>query len=340
MDGKCLFFIKAIDTNKIIYRLLTALIVALAVYAKFQIAIVAVAMLEYLIFNYKVCYTKNILLSAVFGFVLLIPGMVSLYELNFITIHYAAARVAEPNSSMFFNICNGLFDSIFQLLNFAVAIVILIYLAFRKNIIRIHSKLSNNQKAIIYIEMVPYIIFCLLEMFNGALPTEWLVCATTLFIPAIYILFRLKISNISLYKVVVLGLIVNLIYFIAFNIGTFTNNKIGHNNISNSIAVVADNLIKDNHLAYPEYASGSWDYGLYLTVFMREHPKFVRQWYKLDSKGSMVMVFLGCGGEYGYIDNDIKTLGYNVIYKTCQNVQLTDKIKPQEKPFTFYFVEK
>lgn len=96
---------------------LTALIVALAVYAKFQIAIVAVAMLEYLIFNYKACYTKNILLSAIFGFVLLIPGMVSLYELNFITIHYAAARVAEPNSSMLFNIFNGLFDSIFQLLN-------------------------------------------------------------------------------------------------------------------------------------------------------------------------------------------------------------------------------
>ncbi|MEY8717373.1 glycosyltransferase family 39 protein [Francisella philomiragia] len=334
------FFIKAIDSNRTIYWLLTALIVALAVYAKFQIAIVAVAMLAYLIFNYKACYTKNILLSAIFGFVLLIPGMVSLYELNFITIHYVAARVAEPNSSMLFNIFNGLFDSIFQLLNFAVAIVILLYLAFRKNIIRVYSKLSNNQKAIVYIGVVPYIIFCLLEMFNGALPTEWLVCATALFIPAIYVLFRLKTINISLYKIEVFGLIVNLIYFIAFNISTFTNNKIEHNNIGNGIAVVADNLIKDNHLAYPEYASGSWDYGLYLTAFMSKHPNFVREWYKLSSKGSMVMVFPGCGGEYGYIDNDIKTLGYTLIYKTCQNVQLTDKIKPQEKPFTFYFVEK
>lgn len=51
-------------------------------------------------------------------------------------------------------------------------------------------------------------------MFNGALPTEWLVCATALFIPAIYILFRLKATNISLYKIAVFSLVVNLIYLL------------------------------------------------------------------------------------------------------------------------------
>jgi len=292
-----------------------------------------------LVFNYSAKYTKNLCLAILLGLFLLIPGAVVLYKLDFITFKYATDRVTESNSSFVFNLLNGIFDTVFQLLNFIIAIVVILYLWSRKKIVRQNNKLSLSNKAIIYTGLTPYVIFCLLEVINGPLPTEWLVCATTLILPAVYVLLKLRLKSIAMYKLITFAILVNAMYFIIFNINSFVGNHIEHNNIGKNIAVTADSLIKENSLPYPNYASGSWDYGLYLTVFMKHKPVFVRKWFNLHDKGVMLMVFPGCGEDYAYVDKDISVVGYKVLFKKCDDVELTDKLSQEKRPFTFYLVE-
>ena len=108
------YFIKAIETNKIVFWILTAIAVALSVYAKFQIALLAISMLLYIAFNFDKKYLSNITLAVIIGTFLLVVGFISLYDTDFSTITYVTDRVSETNTGMFFNIMYSLFDSVFQ----------------------------------------------------------------------------------------------------------------------------------------------------------------------------------------------------------------------------------
>ncbi|KEI35102.1 hypothetical protein FRA_41c09950 [Francisella sp. W12-1067] len=329
------YFVRSIEFNNTKDWILTSVALAVGVYAKFQIGLIGLAMLLYLVFNYDKKYRLNILIAIIFGTALLTPGFISLTNIDFSAITYLTARMNEQNNSIVYNFFAAIFDSSFQLLNFSVAIVVLMYLFLKKKLVRHRQDLPKVAKASIILGLFPYLIFCGLEMVKGILPTEWLVCTTVLVFPAIYTLIRVKLVNINLYKLVALGVIVNAIYFCIFNVVAFYSSIEGHNNIGNSVAVSADKFIEQNNLPYPQYASGYWKYGFYLTVFMKNKPHYIREWQSSKVNGTMVLVYPGCQSSL-----NVEAYGYKLIYKKCEEVKLVDKIPSQSNPFTFYLVKK
>ena len=327
------YFIKSLDSNKSLDWILTALALALGVYAKFEIGLLAIAMVICLIISFDRKYLKNIALATLVGTLLLLPGFVSLYGIDFSTFKYVTMRVSEPSNDTIYNFFYAIFDSFFQLLNFSVAFIAIGYLFYKKKVYRKSS--TSNKKLLVILGIVPYLIFCLLEAMNGMLPTEWLVCATVFTFPAIYCLFKIKLRDISLYKLVFLIAIVNIVYFISFNLNTFVDKSIEHNNIGDSISVNAEKFLKENNLSEPQNVSGNWKYSLYLPVFMGSNPNYIREWQQSDTKGTVLLVYPNCNMNIG-----ADKYGYKLIKKGCENVKLIDKFKTQYKPFSFYLVEK
>jgi hypothetical protein len=199
----------------------------------------------------------------------------------------------------------------------------------------VESPLNAIVPLLAMLGIIPYLIFVIVEMFNGVLPTEWLVCTTILIVPAVYALLRIKIVNINLYKVVALGLIVNLVYFTSFNLNTFYSTNIEHNNIGDGIAISGKEFINENHLSNPGYVSGDWKFAYYLTVFMPTHPQYIRNWTTAYINGNTLLIFPGCN-----LNMIFKSYGYPVIKKECKNVTLTDKHTLQTKPFSYYYASK
>ena len=327
------YFIKALDTNRSLDWILTAIALSLGVYAKFEIGLLAIAMVICLALSFDRKYLKNIALATFVGSLSLAPGIISLFNMDFATIKYVTMRVSESNTSVTYNVLHAMVNSIFQLLNFAVGIIVLGYLFYKK---KVHKESSSSDKKILVIlGIVPYLIFCLLEVVKGKLPVEWLVCTTVFVFPAIYSLLRIKVSTINLNKLVIFIAAVNMVFFIAFNINTFTSKKIAHNNIGNSISVSAENFLTKNNLPEPQNASGDWKYSLYLPVFMASKPSYIREWQQSNAKGTMLLVYPDCN-----MNINVDKYGYRLIKQECENVKPIDKFKTQHKPFNFYFIEK
>ncbi len=327
------FFIKSLYANNSIDWIFTAIALALGVYAKFEIGLLAIAMMVCLVIKFDRRYLKNIFLATTVGTLFLLPGFISLLNIDFATLKYVAMRVSESNNSAIYNFFYAIFDSFFQLLNFSIGIIVISYLFYKKKMYKEDS--SNDKKVLIILGIIPYLIFCFLETIKGMLPTEWLVCATVFVLPAVYSIFKVRILDINLYKLVSLITIVNIVYFISFNLNTFINQAIEHNNIGDSVALSAERFLKMNNLAEPQNASGNWNYSLYLPVFMKSKPNYVREWQQSNVKGTMLLVYPSCN-----MGIDAGKYGYKLIKKECGNIKLIDKFKTQHKTFSFYFVEK
>ena len=306
------YFIKSLDTNNSIDWILTAIALALGVYAKFEIGLLVIAMIICLAINFDRKYLKNILLATFVGSLSLAPGIVSLFNIDFATIKYASIRINESNTSVIYNILLAIVNSLFQLLNFAIGIIIVSYLFYKKKIIKENS--SSKKKILIILGITPYLIFCFLEAIKGKLPVEWLVCATIFVFPAIYSLLRIKLSVINLHKLALLIVTVNMIFFISFNLSSFTGKTIAHNNIGNSISLSAESFLTKNNLAEPQNVSGNWKYSLYLPVFMKSQPNYVREWQQSDTKGTMLLVYPDCN-----MDIDVNKYGYKLIKEVYFN---------------------
>ena len=327
------FFIKAIKTNHNLYWILTTISVALGVYAKFQIAILAFCMLIYLCLKLKKEYISKIILCGFVGAILISPAIIALYNMDFMPLKWATFRFTE-SQNILLSILNGFFDIFFQFLNFAVAIIVVSYLLY-KNKIQIMSvnTLKNDRILLSILGITPYFLFIIMEM-KTPLPIGWLVCSSSLILPAIFLLLRINLKQFNLYKLVVICIIVNIVYFTFFNINSFFNYNMQSSNMGNNIATSAQEFIEENNLPEPQYASGDWKYSLYLPAFMSNHPKFIRDWQNTKPKGTMLLVFRECKH---YNQSDLN--GYNIISQGCQNVKLLDKYYPQSKPFTYIMVD-
>jgi hypothetical protein len=199
------------------------------------------------------------------------------------------------------------------------------------------DKKQTKPTIIIFIGLLPYMIFFILELIKGRLPTEWLMATSALVVPSLYILFNIKIVSVNFKKLILFGILINLIYFISFNLKNFSNNIIEHNNIGDSVALVADKFIKDNHLTKPNFVSGNWKYSLYLPVFMKNKPTYIRY---LDESNTTEPILV----VYPYCNVNLKQefIKNNYIVKTdvCTNVYPIDKFNPKPHPFSFYLIQK
>ncbi|AXA33194.1 glycosyltransferase family 39 protein [Francisella adeliensis] len=331
------YFAKAITGNKRLDWVLLAIFTALGVYAKFQIGLIAIAMLICIVMKFDKKCLVNICIAILVGTIFLLPGFISLYSIDFETLDYVTARVSEPDSSFLHGFLYAAFDSVFQLLNLSIAIIVFIYLLFKKRVVRCKKEYLYDKKILIILGLAPYIIFVFLESLNGMLPTEWLVCTTVFLLPAIYALLNLKLvdMNINLHKLVAFILIVNLVYFVSFNLNTFFNNNIEHNNIGDSVALSAENFLTENNLPQPNFASGNWEYGFYLSVFMQSKPHYYRIWQNKEKPGVLLLAYPGCDNTI-----DVTVYGYKLLKKSCEEVKIIDKYNTQYKKFDFYLAEK
>lgn len=331
------YFIKAIGDNKSLDWILLAIVAALGVYAKFQIGLLAIAMFGCIIIKFDKKYFKNIIIALIIGIIFLLPGIVSLYSIDFETLTYVTDRVSKPSSGFFHGLIWASFDSIFQLLNLSIAFIVIIFLSVKKSIVKSKSNSHYDKKTLIILGLFPYIIFILLESLNGMLPTEWLVCSTVFLLPAIYALLGLKLIdvNLNLHKLVGFIIIVNMVYFISFNLNTFFNNRIEHNNIGDSVALSAEKFLTENNLPQPDYASGNWKYGFYLSVFMESKPHYYRVWQDNEKSGVLLLAYPGCNNTI-----DVTVYGYKLLKKGCEKVKLIDKYNTQYENFDFYLAKK
>ena len=186
--------------------------------------------------------------------------------------------------------------------------------------------------------LLPYLIFFILEEFKGELPVEWLVVVNSLLTISLYSLFKIRIKNINFKSIIIFGLLVNLVYFIGFNLNTFSDKQIEHNNIGSSVAIAADNFISKNNLAQPQYVSGNWKYSLYLPIFMKNKPAYIRNWEaNKNSKQDILLIFDGCGKQF---DNTIIKNGYAIKKQECTEIYPIDKFSPKPNKFSYYLVQR
>jgi len=329
------YFAKALETNSKKNWILLAIASAFGIYAKFQIGLLFLCMLGYLILNFDKKYIKNIVLSLVIFVVILIPGAISLHEMDFSTLTYVFDRSNEASNPILRNIAFSVFDILFQSLNFAIFFITIACMLIKKS--ATIDKKQTKPTIIIFIGLLPYMIFFILELIKGRLPTEWLMATSALVVPSLYILFNIKIVSVNFKKLILFGILINLIYFISFNLKNFSNNIIEHNNIGDSVALVADKFIKDNHLTKPNFVSSNWKYSLYLPVFMKNKPTYIRY---LDESNTTEPILV----VYPYCNVNLKQefIKNNYIVKTdvCTNVYPIDKFNPKPHPFSFYLIQK
>ena len=330
------FFVKSMIDNNTRDWVLLSLALVLGSYAKFQIGLLMLVMLGYLLFNFESKYLKNIILSFLIWILLLIPGIISEYNIDFATVQYALNSTSNKNIPILYKVLHAL-ESMLQLVNFIIAFIVLIVLRVMKKISKQDGILNKQNKAIIVLGLVPYVIYILLELKNGPMPIEWLVPTTTLTLPGIYTLLKLKSLNVNLRKIVCIGLVINLIVFIMFNIKTFSGKHEEHNNIGDGVAIAAQTFLDANHLPAPSYVSGFWKHAPYLSVFLKSHPRHTYNWqtYK-NTTSPVLLIFPGCQN----IDINADEYGYKLIKKGCENVKLTDKFSSEYELFSFYFIEK
>lgn len=328
------FFAKSVNENRLSDWVLLDIVAALGIYAKFQIGLLFLSMVLYLVLNFDKKYLKNILISFIVYMVVLLPGLISLYNLDFSTIRYIFDRTGANDTHLLFNTLRTIFDIFFQLLNLAFAFLVIAYLK-RKNNIEFKNKRNS---ILIIMGLLPYLIFFILEEFKGELPVEWLVVVNSLLTISLYSLFKIRIKNINFKSIIIFGLLVNLVYFIGFNLNTFSDKQIEHNNIGSSVAIAADNFISKNNLAQPQYVSGNWKYSLYLPIFMKNKPAYIRNWEaNKNSKQDILLIFDGCGKQF---DNTIIKNGYAIKKQECTEIYPIDKFSPKPNKFSYYLVQK
>lgn len=187
------YFVKSLKSNNTLDWVLLGAMSALGVYAKFQIGLLLICMFLYLVLNFDRKYIKNFLWSFAIFLVMLLPGLVSLYNIDFSPIVWALDRSNDSHTSILINLGKAILNFIFQLLNLAFAFVVILYMKRKKMV-------NHNNKPIailFFIGLLPYIIFSILEVLKGRLPVEWLVVTTSLIVIALYSLFRIKFLNIN-----------------------------------------------------------------------------------------------------------------------------------------------
>lgn len=309
--------------------ILLSIAVAVGVYAKFEIFLLAGVIFLYIICTFKKEYLSKIIIAAVIFLVCMIPAIIGLIHTDFSPIFWAfksgkgaAATVSQSGIIAKFFLAQ-LYNILPILYAFISLLILFIYIAIKRLKIEKDKLLSNLKHPLVAIWLYPFVIFAILQTYSGQLPGGWALVLMALFLPAIYKLFNIKIIRpINVKKLVLIMITLQLIAFTAYNCAKYFNNVVLSDNNGNSIAIKADSF-------WAEYYNTPINYvldkvtGTNLAAFSQSKPLFLRDYSDIANipKGSKVLLALAGCNSY----NNIKAQGFKILHYKCTSITTVNK---------------
>lgn len=336
-------FLRAIEHNKISSWIYLSLVCALGMLAKYEMLLIIGVELIYLCYIFKKNYLPKLILAATLSATLLAPHFLWLYNHNFYPIQYFLEK-SQHASNLFIHIKTFFSALVLQPLNLLLCFIVLFYLRRQRKYIIQHAALNVSIKnPLVFISIMPWIIFCILSLFIRT-HAEWGFPLFTLLIPALFHAYKIEFKDLStLFKIVVfMHCIIFLTFFITLKFG----NKVhAMNRPSYQLANIA-NKFWNQH--YPQkkikYIGGDPMWVYYLTAYLPSNPAvFMHNSFKQSpwvnkkdfEKNGALFINKGCQRTPTTLYQNSK---FKVREQMCITVNASNKFQKLAIPYTLYII--
>ena len=329
------YFWRSIDQNKLIDWLVLGLVGALAMLAKYQSAILLIALAGYLACHFKQCYLSRICVSFVVFLLVCLPHIIWVYHAQFLTGDYFSDTTwTQPRSFFYMHLVQPLIAFVDQLSKLVLPLVL--FWVYKRNQPAVMERLAKRFNYMTYLAIAPLCLVMLFSAISGVkIKSEWGFPLLIFLMPALCLYGEFSVKTSWRLVASIIG--VHFAWLIVYTLVVFSGHHNLHaaNNPSYQLAKVAKQYWQQYRGDTPlRYAGGDTRPGMFLAAYLPSRPHYLSHlsfaqspWLSASkvARAGILLAYKGC--QTVTLNDELTMAGLRVQHQQCVHLKLANKFQ-------------